>query len=176
MSRDPSSLSRRERQIMQIIYRLGRATASEVRENLPEPPSYSAVRALLRVLEEKGHLRHQQDGPRYVYSPTVSLQKARRSALRGKRRRTWRATVPDDLTPLPVPFADPGEAVAAEVTLDGAAVNVRLTVEVPSNRWLLWAGGPDWGPVVTMWEYVFILALAAWALGRLAPTPLAGPL
>jgi predicted transcriptional regulator len=84
MAKNPQeNLSRRERQIMQIVYRLGRATASEVRENLPEPPSYSAVRALLRVLEEKGHLRHQQDGPRYIYSPTVPLQKARRSALRG---------------------------------------------------------------------------------------------
>lgn len=84
MARNPQeNLSRRERQIMQIIYRCGRATATEVRENLPDPPSYSAVRALLRVLEEKGHLRHQQDGPRYIYSPTVSLQKARRSALQG---------------------------------------------------------------------------------------------
>lgn len=60
------------------------------------------------------------------------------------------------------------------VSLDSAAVNVRATVVVPDNRWLLWAGGPSWGPVVKMWEYVFILALAAWALGSLAPTPLTG--
>jgi predicted transcriptional regulator len=76
------SLSRRERQIMDVVYRLGRATAAEVLEGLPDPPGYSSVRALLRVLEEKGHLRHEQDGPRYVFLPTVPRDKARRSALR----------------------------------------------------------------------------------------------
>jgi predicted transcriptional regulator len=76
------TLSRREQQIMDIIYSRGQATATEVMENLPDPPSYSAVRALLRVLEEKGHLRHKQDGQRYVYSPTVARERAKRSALR----------------------------------------------------------------------------------------------
>jgi len=76
------SLSRRERQIMDVVYRLGRATAAEVQESLPDPPSYSTIRALLRVLEEKGHLRHEQDGPRYVFLPTVPRDRARRSALR----------------------------------------------------------------------------------------------
>lgn len=75
-------LSRRERQIMDIIYRLGEATAAEVMENLPDPPSYSAVRALLRILEEKNHLRHHQQGPRYVYAPTVPVDKAKQSALK----------------------------------------------------------------------------------------------
>ena len=75
-------LSRRERQIMDIIYRLEKATANEVMGLLPKPPSYSAVRAMLRILEEKGHLRHIQDGPRYVYSSTVTPEKASRSALR----------------------------------------------------------------------------------------------
>ena len=75
-------LSRRERQIMDVIYRRGQATAAEVLADLPDPPSYSAVRAMLRVLEEKGHLRHEQDGPRYVFLPTVGREKARRSALR----------------------------------------------------------------------------------------------
>ncbi|HKK07969.1 MAG TPA: BlaI/MecI/CopY family transcriptional regulator [Gemmatimonadota bacterium] len=75
-------LTRRERQIMDVIYRFERATAAEVMENLPDPPSYSAVRALLRVLEEKGHVRHDQDGPRYVYFPTVPRERAQRSALR----------------------------------------------------------------------------------------------
>ncbi len=75
-------LSRRERQIMDIVYRLGRATAADVRENLPDPPGYSAVRAMLRVLEEKGHLTHEQDGPRYVFRATVSVEAARRNALR----------------------------------------------------------------------------------------------
>jgi len=77
-----TQLSRRERQIMDIIYAVGRATVAEVRERLPDPPTYSAVRALLRILEEKGHLRHEQEGPRYVFLPTVPAEKARASALR----------------------------------------------------------------------------------------------
>jgi predicted transcriptional regulator len=76
------SLSRRERQIMEVIYRRGQATAAEVLEDLPDPPSYSAVRAMLRVLEEKGHVRHEQQGPRYVFVPTVPREKARRRALK----------------------------------------------------------------------------------------------
>ncbi|HTI39645.1 MAG TPA: BlaI/MecI/CopY family transcriptional regulator [Vicinamibacterales bacterium] len=75
-------LSRRERQILDILYQSGRATAAEVQTALPDPPSYSAVRALLRILEEKGHVRHQQDGPRYVYAPTLARNNAQRSALR----------------------------------------------------------------------------------------------
>ena len=75
-------LSRRERQIMDVLYARGSATAGEVREALPDPPSYSAVRALLRILVEKGHARHEQDGARYVYYPVVSRDRARRSALR----------------------------------------------------------------------------------------------
>ncbi len=76
------NLSRRERQIMDVVYSLGRATASEVLERLPEPPGYSAVRTHLRILEEKGHLRHEQDGPRYVYVPQVPRDTAQDSALR----------------------------------------------------------------------------------------------
>lgn len=75
-------LSRRERQIMDVLYARGRATAAEVQAALPEPPSYSAVRAMLRILEEKGHVRHEQDGPRYIYRPTVARESAKRSALR----------------------------------------------------------------------------------------------
>ena len=77
-----AQLSRRERQIMEIVYRAGRVTASEVLARLPDPPSYSAVRALLRILEDKGHLRHELSGNRYVYLATVGKQRARRSALR----------------------------------------------------------------------------------------------
>lgn len=77
-----SNLSRRERQIMDIVYRSSRVTAAEVLEQLPDPPSYSAVRAMLRLLEEKGYLKHEQDGQRYVYLPTLSREKAKRSALR----------------------------------------------------------------------------------------------
>jgi predicted transcriptional regulator len=76
------NLSRRERQIMDIIYRSGHATAAEVMELLPDPPSYSAVRAMLRVLEAKGHLRHEQQGPRYVFLPTLPREKASRFALK----------------------------------------------------------------------------------------------
>ena len=74
-------LSRRERQIIDILYAQGRATAAEVQALLPDPPSYSAVRAMLRILEEKGHVRHEQDGPRYIYLPTVGRDNAKRSAL-----------------------------------------------------------------------------------------------
>jgi predicted transcriptional regulator len=76
-----TGLSRRERQIMDVIYRRGRATAAEVLEDIPDPPGYSAVRAMLRLLEEKGHVRHEQDGPRYVFLPIVNRDRARRSAL-----------------------------------------------------------------------------------------------
>ena len=82
MNEDSAHLSRRESQIMDIVYELGRARAAEVHERLPDPPSYSAVRALLRVLEEKGQLRHEQDGPRYVYLPTTPRERARESAMR----------------------------------------------------------------------------------------------
>ena len=75
-------LSRRERQIVDILYTQGRATAAEVLAALPDPPSYSAVRAMLRILEDKGHVRHEQDGPRYVYLPTVGRDRAKKTALR----------------------------------------------------------------------------------------------
>jgi BlaI family transcriptional regulator, penicillinase repressor len=78
----PAALTRRERQIMDILYRLGRATAGEVMDNLPGKPSYSTVRTQLRVLEGKGHVRHDEEGLRYVYVPHVPRRAARKSALR----------------------------------------------------------------------------------------------
>ncbi len=75
-------LSRRERQIMDVIYASGSATVREVMDRIPDPPSYSAVRAMLRVLEEKGHLKHEQDGPRYTYLPVVPHEEARDSAMK----------------------------------------------------------------------------------------------
>jgi predicted transcriptional regulator len=78
----PNALSRRERQIMDILYKLERASVGEVLASLPDKPSYSTVRAQLRVLEEKGHVRHEEHGLRYVYSPAVAREVARRSALR----------------------------------------------------------------------------------------------
>ena len=75
-------LSRRERQIMDILFRIGRATAADVMAELPDDPSYSTVRTQLRVLEQKGHVRHEQEGLRFVYTPVVARNTARKSALR----------------------------------------------------------------------------------------------
>ena len=76
-----STLTRREREIMDILYRRGKATAREVLDGLAEPPSYSAVRALLRLLEERGHVKHTLDGQRYIYAPALARGDARKSAL-----------------------------------------------------------------------------------------------
>ena len=75
-------LSRRERQIMDIVFKRGRANAAEVLADLPNPPSYTAVRGTLRLLEEKGFLRHEYDGPRYVYTPTTDARRAKTSAVK----------------------------------------------------------------------------------------------
>ena len=77
----PNDLSRRERQIMEIVYARGSATAAEVLDGMSDPPSYSAVRAMMRILEEKGHLTHEERGPRYVFRATLPVESARRSAL-----------------------------------------------------------------------------------------------
>ena len=74
-------LSRRERQIMEILYRNGKATAAEVQTEIPDGPGYSAVRALLRILEEKGHIRHEEKGGKYIFAPAVSRDRAKRSAM-----------------------------------------------------------------------------------------------
>lgn len=75
-------LSRRERQILDVIYNLGRASASEVLERMADPPTYTTVRGLLRVLESKGHVRHEEEEGRYVYFPTMTKQRAAKSALK----------------------------------------------------------------------------------------------
>src|SRR5688572_1898969 len=75
-------VSRRERQILDALYRAGRATVAEIQHAIPDPPSYSAVRTLLRILEDKGHVRHEQDGARYVYLPRITRDRVKRSALR----------------------------------------------------------------------------------------------
>jgi len=82
MPNELTQLSRRERQIMEVVYRGGKAAATDVLERIPDPPSYSAVRAMLRILEQKGHLRHVVEGNRYVYRPIVPADRARRSALK----------------------------------------------------------------------------------------------
>jgi predicted transcriptional regulator len=77
-----AGLSRRERQIMDILYQRGKLSAAEVREAMVDAPGYSAVRAMLRILEEKGHVKHQAEGLKYVYAPTVAREKAKRSAVK----------------------------------------------------------------------------------------------
>jgi BlaI family transcriptional regulator, penicillinase repressor len=78
---ETQDLSRRERQIMDLLFRMGKATAAEVMDGLDDAPSYSAVRALLRILEQKGHIRHEEEGRAYVYMPLVRRDTARQSAL-----------------------------------------------------------------------------------------------
>lgn len=77
----PRTLSRREREIMDVLYRMGSASAGDIQRQMPSPPGYSAVRATLRVLEDKGFLKHEHDGKRYIYRPAVDPKKARRSAM-----------------------------------------------------------------------------------------------
>jgi BlaI family transcriptional regulator, penicillinase repressor len=80
--RNQHSLSRRERQIMDVLIARGRASATEIQAAIPDPPGYSAVRATLRIMEEKGHIRHEQHGASYVYLPKIAPERAKRSALR----------------------------------------------------------------------------------------------
>ena len=77
----PARLSRRERQILDVLYQRGQSSAAEIQAGIADSPSYSAVRALLRILEEKGHIKHLERGGRYVYTPKISRDRARRSAL-----------------------------------------------------------------------------------------------
>jgi predicted transcriptional regulator len=101
MSRSlPPPLSRRERQMMDILYQRGRATAAEVQASLPDPPTYSAVRGLLRVLETKGHIRHDTDGSRYVYAPVAPRSDAARSALAQVLRTFFGGSVEDAVSTL----------------------------------------------------------------------------
>jgi BlaI family penicillinase repressor len=76
------SFSRRERQIMDVLIARGRASVTEIQAAIPDPPGYSAVRATLRIMEEKGHIRHEQEGASYFYLPTIAPERAKRSALR----------------------------------------------------------------------------------------------
>jgi BlaI family transcriptional regulator, penicillinase repressor len=80
-TQNPGTLGRREREIMDVVYRLGSASVAEVRKALADPPTYSAVRGMLRLLEDKGHLIHEADGLRYLYKPPVSQRAARKFAL-----------------------------------------------------------------------------------------------
>lgn len=110
-------LSRRERQIMDIIHRGAQVTAAEVRSRLPDPPSYSSVRTLLRVLEDKGHVRHKKDGQRYVYYPRESRERARRSAFR----RLLRTFCGDSVEEAVAALLDMEEANLTQAELDRLA-------------------------------------------------------
>ena len=93
-------LSRRERQIMDLLFQRGEATVAEVMDGIPDPPSYSAVRAMLRILEEKGQVRHREDGPRYVYQPVVARETARKSAVKHLLRTFFDGSVEDAMAAL----------------------------------------------------------------------------
>jgi BlaI family transcriptional regulator, penicillinase repressor len=108
MKSPAQDLSRRERQILDLLYGLGRATVAEIQAALPDPPSYSATRALLRILEQKGHVRHQVDGPRYVFVPRVPRERARIAAVRH----------------LLTTFFDGSAAAAAAALVDGSAARL----------------------------------------------------
>ena len=110
-------LSRRERQIMDVLFQQSEATVAEVRECLADPPSYSSVRAQLRILEEKGFARHHQDGPRYVYTPTIAKDNARKSALKHLRDTFFNGSSEQVMAAL----LDDADVTASSSDLDGLA-------------------------------------------------------
>ena len=111
---EKGQLSRRERQILEILYRLGQAPAKEVQENLPDPPSYSAVRALLATLEGKEMVRHSKEGRRYVYKPSITPRKAKRTAL-DSLLRTYFGGKPENLV---AALLDPSEQQLTKKEID----------------------------------------------------------
>lgn len=113
-STDNPQHSRRERQIMDAVYRLGQASAQEILDNIPEPPSYSAVRALLAILVEKGSLKHMREGRKYIYKPTVSPDRAKRSALR----RLLTTFYDNSAEKLVAALLDPGDLKLADKEID----------------------------------------------------------
>ena len=127
--RDPTVpvLSRRERQIMDVLFERRSATAAEIRERIADPPSYSAVRALLRTLEEKGHIDHVQDGPRYVYRPVVARETARAGAVE----RLLRTFFDGSVTAAVAGLLDRREAPLSEAELDELE---RMVREARSRR------------------------------------------
>lgn len=109
-----SALSRRERQIMDVLFERREATAAEIRARIPDPPSYSAVRALVRTLEEKGHVDHVQDGPRYVYRPLQARETARAGAVE----RLLRTFFDGSVTAAVAGLLDRGDAPLSDDELD----------------------------------------------------------
>lgn len=122
--------SRRERQIMDAVYRLGQASAQEIQENIPEPPSYSAVRALLAILVDKGVLKHERDGRKYIYKPTVSPDRAKRSALR----RLLTTFYDNSAEKLVAALLDPGDLKLADKEIERIRALVNAAGEGGSNQ------------------------------------------
>ena len=122
-------LSRRERQIMDVLYRRGRATAAEVRKEMPDPPGYSAVRALLRILEEKGHARHEEEGARYVFLPSEPRSQAARSALSRVVETFFAGSVEDAVATL----LSSGERRLSEAELERLAALIEQAKEGPAD-------------------------------------------
>ena len=119
-SRRPHDLGKRARQIMDIVYATGKVTVQDVLDRLPDPPGYSAVRAMLRILEEKGHLTHEQDGPRYVYLPTVARDNAKRSAMRHMLRTFFDGSAEQAISAL----LDDASTKMSDVELDRLAIMI----------------------------------------------------
>jgi len=111
------SLSRRERQIMDVLHRVPRATVAQVRQELPSAPSYSAVRALLAILERKGHVKHVADGPRYLYLPVAAKSVERKSALRHVVRTFFGGSIEDAV----VALVESGDTKLSEKQLEDLA-------------------------------------------------------
>ena len=122
---DPTNLGRRERQIMDVVYRMGRATVKDVLTGLAEPPTYSTVRAMLGKLESKGYLSHVEDGPRYIYLPAVSKEKARRTAVENLVQTFFDGSVEQAALAL-VKMSD---AALPASTIDDLAERIRLAKE-----------------------------------------------
>lgn len=122
--------SRRERQIMDAVYRLGQASAQEIQENIPEPPSYSAVRALLAILVDKGVLKHEREGRKYIYKPTVSPDRAKRSALR----RLLTTFYDNSAEKLVAALLDPGDLKLADKEIERIRALVNAAGDGGSNQ------------------------------------------
>lgn len=133
MARDPHNLSRRERQIMEVIYRQGQAAVSEVLAGLDDPPSYSTIRTLMGVLARKGHLRYQRKGMRYVYSPVRPRQTAARSVLR----RTVKTFFDGQIDKAVAALIDMGAVDMTDAQLDQLAELIRRAKAKESD------GAPD---------------------------------
>lgn len=124
------TLSRRERQMMEILFAMGRASGPEIQERLPDQPSYSAVRTILRVLERKGHIRHVEEGMRYVYLPVVAREKAKKSAIE----RLVATFFDGSVKAAAAAFLDPSTGQLSEQDLEDLERLIRKARRKPSSK------------------------------------------